>query len=132
MAKKELTYKGKNIDELKRMSLQDFIKLVPARQRRTLLRGFTEPQKKLLKKVRLAVSGKYKKQIKTHCRNMIIIPDMLDLIINIYTGKDYTPVLITSEHLGKYLGEFGHTRRKVEHSAPGIGATKSSAAASVK
>lgn len=132
MAKKELTYKGKTIDELKRMSLQDFIKIVPSRQRRTLSRGFTDAQKKLLKKIKLAVSGKYKKQIKTHCRNMIIIPEMLDMTIYIYTGKDYTPILITPEHLGKYLGEFGHTRRKVEHSAPGIGATKSSAAASVK
>ena len=132
MAKKELTYKGKTVDELKKISLQDFIKLVPSRQRRTLMRGFTEPQKILLKKIRAVIAGKYKKPIKTHCRNMIIVPEMLDMIINVYTGKDYMPVMITPEHLGKYLGEFGHTRRKVEHSAPGIGATKSSAAASVK
>lgn len=132
MAKKELMYKGKMVDELKRMSIQDFAKLAPARQRRTLLNGFTEPQKRLLKKLRASILGKYKKPIKTQCRDMAVIPEMIDQTIHIHNGKGYNAVFVTHEMLGHYLGEFAITRRKVEHSAPGIGATKSSAAASVK
>lgn len=132
MAKREAIYKGKTVDELKRMSIQEFAKLVPSRARRSLLVGFSEPQKKLLKKLKLAISGKYKKPVKTHCRDMIIIPEMLDQTIHVYSGKQYIPVFITYELLGHYLGEFSITRSKVQHSAPGIGATKSSSAASVK
>ncbi|MBI2148109.1 30S ribosomal protein S19 [Candidatus Woesearchaeota archaeon] len=132
MAKKESTYRGKSLDELKNMDLNDFIKLVPSRARRTLKRGFTDAQKKLLLKVKNAQAGKFKKPIKTHCRNMIVIPQLLGTNIHVYNGKEFIPVEITYEKLGKYLGEFTTTRKKVEHSAPGIGATKSSAAMSVK
>lgn len=132
MVKKELLYKGKTVDELKAMSIPEFAKLVPSRARRSLLAGFSEAQKKLLKKLRSAISGKYKKPVKTQCREMIIIPEMIDQTIHVYTGQKYIPVFITNELLGHYLGEFAISRNKVAHSAPGIGATKSSAAASVK
>lgn len=132
MVKKELMYKGKTIDELKKMSVQDFAKLAPSRARRSLLAGFSDAQKKLLKKLDAAISGKYKKPIKTQCRDMIIIPRMINQMIHVYSGKQYIPVFVTNEMLGHYLGEYAITRSKVAHSAPGIGATKSSAAASVK
>ena len=132
MAKKELTYRGKTAEELQKMSIKEFAELLPARGRRSVTRGFTELQKKLLIKVRKAKEGKYKKQIKTHCRNIILIPEMLGLIIHVHRGKDYVPVEITVEKLGHYLGEFRMTRQSVKHSAPGVGATKSSASASVK
>ena len=89
-------------------------------------------QKKLLIKIQKVREGKYKKPIKTHCRNMVIIPEMLGLLIGVHTGKEFVPVEITVEKLGHYLGEFRMTRTKVSHSAPGVGATRSSAAASVK
>ena len=63
---------------------------------------------------------------------MIVLPEMVGILIQIYNGKAFSPVEITHEMIGHYLGEFAMTRRKVEHSAPGIGATKSSAAMSVK
>ncbi len=132
MAKKELTYKGKTEEELKKMSLKEFAALLPARQRRSALRGFTELQKKLLLKIKKAKEGKYKKPIKTHCRNIIVLPEMLGMIIHVHRGKDYVPVEINVEKLGHFLGEFRMTRSKVMHSAPGVGATKSSASASVK
>lgn len=132
MAKKEQNYRGKTVEELKAISIADFMKYVPSRARRSLKRGFTEAQKKLLLKVKKAREGKLKKPIRTHCRDMIVIPALLDLSLHVYNGKEFVPVEITSEMLGKYLGEFVVTRRKVEHSAPGIGATKSSAAMSVK
>jgi small subunit ribosomal protein S19 len=132
MVKKELLYKGKTVDELKALSIQDFAKLVPSRQRRSLTKGFTNAQKLLLKKIRAANSGKYKKPVKTQCRNMVIIPEMIGMSIHIYNGKDFNQIVINNEMLGHYLGEYSFTRKRVEHSAPGIGATKSSAAASVK
>ncbi|TAL58194.1 MAG: 30S ribosomal protein S19 [Nanoarchaeota archaeon] len=126
MAQKIFTYRGKTVDELKRMSLQDFAKLVPSRARRSLTRGFTEPQKILLSRL------KNKRDIETHCRSMIIIPDMLERIIKVHDGRNFVSVIIQPEMLGHALGEFVMTRKPVRHSAPGIGATKSSAAMSVK
>lgn len=126
MAQKIFTYRGKTVDELKRMSLQDFAKLVPSRARRSLTRGFTEPQKILLSRL------KNKRDIETHCRSMIIIPDMLERIIKVHDGRNFVSVIIQPEMLGHTLGEFVMTRKPVRHSAPGIGATKSSAAMSVK
>ncbi len=129
---KEFTYKGKNLDEIKKLSFDEFMKIIPSRARRTLKRGFTDQQKRLLLKVNKAKDGKLKKPIKTHCRDMVITPDLVGLLIQVYNGKEFVPVQVSIEMLGKYLGEFVSNRRKVEHSAPGIGATKSSSALSVK
>lgn len=132
MAKKELKYRGKTEDELKNMSLKEFTILLPSRQRRSLTRGLTEGQKSLYARIKKVKDGKSKKPIKTHCRNAVIIPEMLGMIINVHRGQEFVPVEITIEKLGHYLAEFRLTRTRVQHSAPGVGATKSSAAASVK
>ena len=132
MARKEFTYRGKTVEQIKAMDIKEFAKLVPARQRRSLEHGFSEMQKRLLLKIKKAKEGKYKKQIKTHCRDMIIIPEMLGLLVHVHSGKVFVPVEILPDMLGHYLGEFTLNRTRVTHSAPGIGATKSSSAASVK
>lgn len=122
-------FKGKTEKELKTMSLNDFMLLTTSKQRRAIKRGFTDEQKKFLEKIKKANSGKFKKNIKTHCRDMLVLPDFLGLLIHVYNGKEFIPVNITVETLGHTLGEFALTRRKVQHSAPGIGATKSSGGA---
>jgi len=127
MAKKEFIYKGRAIEELKNMDLKEFSELLPARQRRKIKRGFTEQEKILLKNIKAK-----KKNIETHCRDMIVLPEMVGMVIKIYNGKEFTPVTIIEEMIGHYFGEFALTRKKVEHSAPGIGATRSSASLSVK
>lgn len=127
MAIKQFTWQGKTEEELKELELKEFAQLVPARQRRTLKRGFTEAQKRLLARVE-----KGDKNIKTHCRDMIILPSMLGMIFRIYNGKEWLPVMITAEMLGRYLGEFALTRKGVTHSAAGIGATRSSKAISAR
>jgi len=127
MAKKEFTFKGVTIDELKKMSLNELAQLLTARQRRTIKRGFTEQQKILLKKLRAN-----EKNIETHCRNIIVLPEMVGKTIKIYQGKEFIPVTVELNMVGHYLGEFALTRKKVVHSAPGIGATRSSASLSVK
>ncbi|MDP3765097.1 MAG: 30S ribosomal protein S19 [Nanoarchaeota archaeon] len=127
MAKKEFTLKGKTTDELKKLTLNELAQLLTARQRRTLKRGFTEQQKILLKKLKFN-----EKNIETHCRDMIIIPEMIGKTIKVHQGKEFVPIVIGQDMIGHTLGEFVLTRKKVAHSAPGIGATRSSASLSVK
>ncbi len=129
---KEFTYRGKIKEQLKNLSLEEFITLVPARQRRSLKRGFTPAQIKLLEKIRKVRSTNQRKTIKTHCRDIIIIPEMIGLTLLVYRGKEFIAVNIIEDMLGHYLGEFTLNRSRVQHSAPGIGATRSSAAVSVK
>ncbi len=127
MAKKEFTYKGKITEQLQKMSLSELAQLLNARQRRSIKRGFTEQQKILLKKLRAN-----EKNIETHCRDMIILPEMIGKTIKVHRGKEFMPVMVEPDMVGHYLGEFVLTRKKVAHSAPGIGATRSSASLSVK
>lgn len=127
MVKKEFTFYGKTFDEVKRMGIKEFIELIPSRRRRSVERGFTDAQKVLLDKVKAG-----KGNIETHCRDMLIIPDMVGLTIKVHNGKQFVPVMVTDEMLGHVLGEFALTRGRVMHNAPGIGATKSSSNLSVK
>ena len=123
MAKK-FTYRGKTLEELVEMNLEEFAKLLPSRQRRNLKHGFTKQQKKLLETIR-ANKGR-EKFIRTHVRDMIILPEMIGAKIGIHNGREFKPVIIEDAMVGHYLGEFSHTRGKVKHSAPGLGATRSS------
>lgn len=132
MALKEFTYRGKKLAELKNMSLNELATLMPARERRRLKRGFSNDQKVLLEKVKKTLEGKYKKPIKTQCRDMVVLPTMVSVVIHVYSGNKFEPINISEEMIGHRLGEFVLTRKKVEHSAPGIGATKSSGSKSVK
>ncbi len=119
--KGEFTYRGKTLEALKKLSPDEFAKLVPSRQRRTIQRGFSEEHKKLLHKVKIKDQN-----IRTHLRDMIVLPEMVGMKIAIHNGKEFTPVEIIPEMLGHYFGEFVLTRKKVAHGAAGIGATRSS------
>ena len=123
---KEFSYRGNSLEQLQQMSMDEFINLLPSRQRRTLLRGLTEQQKILLEKIRGIKKTDEKNIIKTHCRNMIILPEMVGLTILVYNGKEFLPVNIRSEMIGHHLGEFSSSLKKVSHGTPGIGASRSS------
>ncbi len=128
MAKKEFTFRGKTLEELKALSEKEVAMLLNSRERRKIIkRGWTEEQKTFLKRIN---SGK--KNIETHLRDMIILPKMIGMTIKIYNGKEFVPVLMTEEMIGHRLGEFAPTRKRVEHGAAGIGATRSSSAISVR
>lgn len=121
-------WKGKTEEEVKQMDMKDFLQLISSRQRRSLTRDSkNQQQKKLLQKIEAD-----DKNIKTHCRNMIIIPSMLGKTIKIHNGKEFIQVVITLDMLGHYLGEFANPRKLVTHSAAGVGATRSSKAVSAK
>jgi len=115
-------YRGKTLEELKGMSLEEFSKLLSSRERRSLLRGLTDRQKKLLEEIR----NNPEKFHKTHERDMIILPEMINIKFGIYNGKEYKTVTVSQEMLGHRLGEFALTRQRTLHSAPGVGATRGS------
>ncbi|MCD6535760.1 MAG: 30S ribosomal protein S19 [Thaumarchaeota archaeon] len=128
---REFTYRGYTLEQLKEMSMDQFIKLLPSRQRRSLQRGLNHVQLRLLEKVRehiemLKRGEKPKKPIKTHARDMVILPEMVGLTIHIYNGKEFVPVEIKPEMIGHRLGEFAPTNKPVKHGRAGVGATRSS------
>lgn len=127
MAKKEFTYKGKTVEDLKTLSHKEFALLTNARARRSIMRGFNDREKKLLKDVKAN-----KRNIETHSRDMIIMPEMIGATIKVYTGKSFEPVLIEPEMIGQYLGAFALSRKKVGHSSPGVGGTQGKSGAKKK
>ena len=122
----EFRFQGKKLSELKDMGTKEFSRLVPARQRRSLNRGFTDAEKRLLKKL------EKKDNVKTHCRDIIILPNMVGKTLRVHNGKEFVVLRIVEEMIGHYLGEYVQTRKRVAHSSPGVGATRSSASVSVK
>ena len=130
MARKEFVYRGYTLEELQQMPLDNVIDLFPSRQRRSLKRGFLPRQKKVLEKIRKLKKDENKggrpQIIKTHCRDMIVLPEMVGVTFGIYNGKEFTEVAIQPEMIGCYFGEFAPTRKRVEHGDPGMGATRSS------
>ena len=126
MAKKQFLYRGKTVEELQSLSMNEFAELLPSRQRRSIKRGFTDGKKKIIQKL------SKKDSIRTQVRDMIILPQFVGKTLHIHDGKSYNQILVQEDMVGMFFGELAMTRRRVTHNAPGVGATKSSANASVK
>ena len=107
---KRFKYRGKTLEELLNMPMDELVKLFPSRSRRSLTRGFTPSQKTLLAKIRALRKAiqqdpsKVNTVIKTHVRDLVILPEMI----------------------GHRLGEYSHTTKTVHHGEPGLKASKSS------
>ena len=123
---KQFEYRGVPLAELQNMSLEKLFLLFSSRQRRSLTRGITDGKRKLIEEFKLAKAGKLKTPIKTHLRDLIILPYMVGVTVNIFAGKDFVPVTIIPEMIGHYLGEYVITNKRVVHGAPGVGASRSS------
>lgn len=119
--REEFTYHGFRLDDLKKMGITELVPLMPARARRKINRGMTRGEENLLSKFRAGDT-----RIRTHLRDMIIMPEMVGREVEIYNGKEYIKVEIQPEAVFHYLGEFAPTRRRVAHGSAGIGATRSS------
>jgi small subunit ribosomal protein S19 len=117
-------YRGFTLDELRQKSMDEFISLLPSRQRRSLTRGMSTRHIKLME--RIMVSKDSKRPVRTHCRDFIILPALIDAVVHVYNGIEFLRVTLLPEMLGHYLGEFAPTCKQVKHSAPGIGATRGS------
>jgi small subunit ribosomal protein S19 len=123
---REFTYRGLSQKELEELSLDKLLKLFPARIRRSLTRGINDNKRKLIGEIKAAKEGKLKTPINTHLRDLIILPFMIGTTVNVYSGKEFVPVTITSEMVSHYLGEYVITNKRVNHGAPGVGASRSS------
>ncbi|WP_135828252.1 30S ribosomal protein S19 [Halorussus halobius] len=123
----EFTYRGHTLDELQEMDVDEVAELLPARQRRTIERGLSAQQQKLLAEAREAGEEETANDpLRTHLRNMPILPAFVGKTFEVYTGQSFERVYVEPEMLGHYLGEFQLTRQSVEHGQAGIGATRSS------
>ena len=123
---REFTYRGISQKELEKLSLDKLLKLFPARIRRSLTRGINDNKRKLIGEIKAAKEGKLKTPINTHLRDLIILPFMIGTTVNVYSGKEFVPVTITSEMVSHYLGEYVITNKRVSHGAPGVGSSRSS------
>ena len=126
---KEFSYRGHSLSSLTGMSMDEFINLLPSRQRRSLQRGLTPEQRILLEKLREAKEAQKQGKdvsIKTHVRDLIILPEMVGAKIGVHNGKEFVAMEIRPEMIGHYLGEFAITNKPVRHGTPGIGASRSS------
>lgn len=119
--KKEFLYRGKSLEELQAMSLEEFMTLLPARARRSVNRGMVDKNPRFFKHL---VRGD--ETIRTHSRELVIIPSMINKKISVYDGRAFVEVPVTIEMVGHMVGEFAPTRKTVKHTGVGVGATRSS------
>ena len=127
---RKFTYHGVDLDQLLDMNNEGLMELFTCRIRRKFSRGLKRKPMALIKKLR-----KKKKEcpanekpdiVKTHLRNMVVVPEMTGSIVGVYNGKVFTQVEVKPEMMGHYLGEFSISYKPVKNGRPGIGATHSS------
>ncbi|NOQ56373.1 MAG: 30S ribosomal protein S19 [Nanohaloarchaea archaeon] len=120
--KRIFTFRGKTVEELRALSMDEFMGLIKSRGRRHMIHGFSDLEKKLIDDIKTNPD----KFVKTHARDMIVLPDFIGKKIGIHNGKEFVSVDIKEEMVGHRFGEFAQTRRVLKHSGVGVGATKSS------
>ena len=123
---KEVFYRGQLLEDLKKLDVRESAKYLPSRSRRSVLRNF-QAIEQFVNRCNENVARK--KKIRTHLRDLVIVPKMVGLPIGIYNGKTFNEITIAPKMIGHRLGEFSHTRVKVSHGSAGVGATKGSKAA---
>ncbi len=127
---REFKFKGYTPEQLQTLSIESLLPVLNARQRRSLDKRVStymdDNKRKLREKIKLARDGKLKGQLRTHVRDMIILPDMVGLTIHVHNGKEFVQVNIKPEMIGHYLGEYAITNKRVQHGAPGVGSSRSS------
>jgi len=119
--KEEFTYHGYKVEDLQQMGISELMPIMPSRVRRKFVRGLSRDEEKLISEIKAG-----KERIRTHLRDMVILPEMVGKTIEIHNGKDFVRVEIQPEAVFHYFGEFALTRRRVAHGSAGIGATRSS------
>mmetsp|Transcript_27880 Transcript_27880/g.68939 ORF Transcript_27880/g.68939 Transcript_27880/m.68939 type:complete len:143 (-) Transcript_27880:1043-1471(-) len=127
---KKFKYKGLELDSLLKISAKDLVKLLKSRGRRKFSRGLRQKPITLIRKLRKAkketLLGEKTQKVKTHLRNMIIVPEMIGNQLEVYNGVLFTNFEIKPEMVGHYFGEFSLTYKPVKHGRPGVGASSSS------
>ncbi|CAK1580931.1 unnamed protein product [Parnassius mnemosyne] len=79
---------------------EQLMELMHARARRRFARGLKRKPMALVKKLRRAKKeappNEKPEIVKTHLRNMIIVPEMVGSIVGIYNGKTFNQVCVLS------------------------------------
>ena len=106
--KKEFTYRGYTMEELSQMELwpsegsdNSIIELLPSRARRSIGRGMSVENEHFLDRVRRNSS----KTVRTHRRDMPILPEFVGRRIAIHNGQNFVELDVKPEMIGHYLGE---------------------------
>ncbi len=121
--KREFAYRGRTLEELKSMSLEELAKVLTARARRSIRRGFNEETRRFFDRLQ---STPPEKVVRTHCRDALILPQHVGRRVAVHTGREFKEIEVRPEMIGHYYGEFALTRKFEKHSGPGVGATRSS------
>jgi small subunit ribosomal protein S19 len=121
--KKEFTLHGLTLPQLLELPLADLAKILPARARRSITRGFNADQQTFLDKI---LEHPKDRPLRTHGRDVLILPAHVGHRVSIHNGKEFKEIEVRPEMIGHYYGEFALTRRFEKHSGPGVGATRSS------
>ena len=133
MARQDFTFRGKTLEELHKLSIEEFAKLCTSRARRSFRRlGGNDQYKHFLAKIGKSTetlkAGKQPKPVRTHSRDFIVVPEMIGVQVAVYKGNEFSQFEVKDRMLGHYLGEFVLTRKRLTHGKAGIGATRSSTA----
>ena len=112
--KKEFMFRGYNMEQLRAMPFDEVLELLPSRSRRTYLLVCDK------------LNGECDEVVRTHRRDLPILPAFVGKTVAIYNGKEFVEVELKPEMIGCFLGEFVQNRKAPEHSGPGVGATRSS------
>ena len=123
---KKFTFHGLSTEETESLTGEKLFDLLSSRARRSLKRGINDQKRKLIGEIKMKKAGKLNGDIKTHLRDLIILPYMVGVTVNVFSGKEFVPIVITTEMIGHYLGEYVITNKRVSHGAPGVGASRSS------
>tara|TARA_B100000378_G_C18047250_1_gene412362 strand:- start:900 stop:1295 length:396 start_codon:yes stop_codon:yes gene_type:complete len=123
---KKFTFHGLSTEETESLTGEKLFDLLSSRARRSLKRGINDQKRKLIGEIKMKKAGKLNADIKTHLRDLIILPYMTGVAVNVFSGKEFVPIVITTEMIGHYLGEYVITNKRVSHGAPGVGASRSS------
>lgn len=93
---RKFTFRGVDLDQLLDMSTDELVDLFHARARRKFQRGLKRKPLALIKKLRAAKksaeAGEKPEPVRTHLRNMIIVPEMIGSIVGVYNGKTFNQV----------------------------------------
>ena len=129
-AYKKFAYRGLDITKLISLTPDEVAQNLRSRQRRRLRRKMPKAYatfiQRLLNAKKGCPVGEKPKTIKTHLRDCIVLPSMVQSMINVHNGKGYTAVEVKPEMIGYYLEEFSMSYKRVMHGKPGVGATHSS------
>ena len=127
---KKFSYRGNDLKKLIDMNMDEMSQQLRSRQSRKLRRKMGSKYarfiNKLLEAKKPPAAGDKPAAVKTHLRDCIVLPSMVQSVINIHKGNGYSNIEVKPEMIGYYLGEFAVTYKRVSHGKPGVGATHSS------